>query len=95
MTVLKAVSDLERMGDHAVSIAKATIRMKGEVRIQSVEEEISKMGREVKDFVEATLDVYLKGDVDLAYEVASRDEVINHYFDSIQELATEETGINR
>lgn len=49
MTVLKAVSDLERMGDHAVSIAKATIRMKGEVRIQSVEEEISKMGREVKD----------------------------------------------
>ena len=45
MTVLKAVSDLERMGDHAVSIAKATIRMKGEVRIQSVEEEISKMGQ--------------------------------------------------
>ena len=94
MTVLKAVSDLERMGDHAVSIAKATIRMKGEVRIQSVEEEISKMGREVKDFVEATLDVYLKGDVDLAYEVASRDEVINHYFDSIQELATEEIRKN-
>ena len=68
MTVLKAVSDLERMGDHAVSIAKATIRMKGEVRIQSV--------------------------ADLAYEVASRDEVINHYFDSIQELATEEIRKN-
>ena len=33
LTVLKAVSDLERMGDHAVSIAKATIRMKGEQRI--------------------------------------------------------------
>lgn len=29
LTVLKAVSDLERMGDHAVSIAKAAIRMKG------------------------------------------------------------------
>ena len=81
MTVLKAVSDLERMGDHAVSIAKATIRMKGEVRIQSVEEEISKMGREVKD-------------LDLAYDVAARDEVINHYFDSIQELATEEIRKN-
>ena len=34
LTVLKAVSDLERMGDHAVSIAKAAIRMKGEQRIQ-------------------------------------------------------------
>lgn len=29
LTVLKAVSDLERMGDHAVSIARAAIRMKG------------------------------------------------------------------
>ena len=43
LTVLKAVSDLERMGDHAVSIAKATIRMKGEQRIPAVEEEIKKM----------------------------------------------------
>lgn len=32
LTVLKAVSDVERMRDHAVSIAEATIRMKGEQR---------------------------------------------------------------
>ena len=57
ITVLKASSDVERMGDHAVSIAQATIRMKGEVRIQSVEEEISKMGRDVKNFVEAALEL--------------------------------------
>ena len=44
LTVLKAVSDLERMGDHAVSIAKAAIRMKGEQRIPAVEEEIKRMG---------------------------------------------------
>ena len=68
--------------------------MKGEVRIKSVEEEISKMGREVKDFVEATLDVYLKGNVDLAYKVASRDEGVNHFFESIQELTTEEIRKN-
>ncbi|MFR2063676.1 MAG: PhoU domain-containing protein [Streptococcus sp.] len=29
---LKASSDVERMGDHAVAIAKATIRIKGEER---------------------------------------------------------------
>ena len=84
MTVLKAVSDVERMGDHAVSIARATIRMKGELRSKVVEEEISKMGREVKDFVEATLELYLKGDVETAYEVATRDEKINEYYDRIQ-----------
>ena len=90
LTVLKAVSDLERMGDHAVSIAKATIRMKGGQRIPAVEEEIKKMGREVKNFVEAALELYLNGSVDQAYEVATMDENINHYFDNIRDLATEE-----
>ena len=82
------------MGDHAVSIAQATIRMKGEVRIQSVEEEISKMGRDVKNFVEAALELYLNGDVDKAYEVAAMDEKINQYFDDIRDLATQEIKAN-
>ena len=94
ITVLKASSDLERMGDHAVSIAKATVRMKGEVRIESVEDAISKMGRDVKNFVEETLNVYLNGNVDQAYAVAAMDEKINQYFDDIRDLATEEITQN-
>lgn len=94
LTVLKAVSDVERMGDHAVAIAQATIRMKGEERIPAVEEEIRKMGREVKSVVEAALDLYLNGSVDDAYRVASMDEQINHYFETIRDLATEEIKKN-
>ncbi|MFS9320685.1 phosphate signaling complex protein PhoU [Streptococcus infantis] len=94
LTVLKAVSDLERMGDHAVSIAEATIRMKGEERIPAVEEEIKKMGRDVKNFVETTLDLYLNASVEKAYEVATMDEKINHYFEDIRDLATEEIKKN-
>ncbi|HEW0908214.1 phosphate signaling complex protein PhoU [Streptococcus pneumoniae] len=94
LTVLKAVSDVERMGDHAVAIAQATIRMKGEERIPDVEEEIKKMGREVKSVVEAALDLYLNGSVDDAYRVASMDEQINHYFETIRDLATEEIKKN-
>lgn len=94
ITVLKASSDLERMGDHAVSIAKATVRMKGEVRIESVEDAISKMGRDVKNFVEETLNVYLNGNVDQAYAVSAMDEKINQYFDDIRDLATEEIKQN-
>lgn len=63
--------------------------MKGEIRIQSVEEEIKKMGRDVKNFVESALDLYLNGSVDQAYEVVA-DEKINHYFESYSGLATEE-----
>ena len=94
LTVLKAVSDLERMGDHAVSIAEATIRMKGEQRIPAVEEEIKKMGRDVKNFVETTLDLYLNASVEKAYEVATMDEKINHYFENIRDLATDEIRKN-
>lgn len=95
ITVLKATNDLERMGDHAVSIAEAAIRMKGEVRIQVVEAEIKKMGREVRKLVEAALELYLNGgDTEQAYELAAHDEIINQYYNAIQDLATEEIQKN-
>lgn len=95
ITVLKATSDIERMGDHAVSIAKAAIRMKGEVRIPIVEEEIKNMGKEVRRLVESSLDLYLNsGDIETAYEIAASDEIINDYYSKIQELTTEEIKKN-
>lgn len=95
ITVLKATSDLERMGDHAVSIAKAAIRMKGEVRIPIVEEEIKNMGKEARRLVESSLDLYLNsGDIETAYEIAASDEIVNEYYSKIQELTTEEIKKN-
>lgn len=95
ITVLKATSDMERMGDHAVAIAEATIRMKGEVRIEVVEEEIKKMGREARKLVEAALDLYLNNsDEEQAYEIAAQDELINDYYGRIRDLATEEIQKN-
>lgn len=90
ITVLKASSDIERMGDHATSIAKATIRMKGEERIPVVEEQINKMGKAVKQMVEEALNAYINGDSEKAYEIAASDEVIDNYFKDIQALAVEE-----
>lgn len=95
ITVLKATSDIERMGDHAVSIAKAAIRMKGEVRIPIVEEEIKNMGKQARRLVESSLDLYLNsGDIETAYEIAASDEIINEYYSKIQELTTEEIKKN-
>ncbi|MET3557989.1 phosphate transport system protein [Streptococcus rupicaprae] len=89
ITVLKASSDVERMGDHALSIAQATIRMKGEVRLKDVEEEISKMGRAVKLMVEETMHAYIKGDDEKAREIAASDKDIDAHYDRIQALAIE------
>ncbi|HFF8014906.1 TPA: phosphate signaling complex protein PhoU [Streptococcus pyogenes] len=90
ITVLKASSDIERMGDHAASIAKATIRMKGEDRIPVVEEQINLMGKAVKQMVEEALNAYINADDTKAYEIAASDEIIDQYFRNIQTLAVEE-----
>ncbi|HEQ1001397.1 phosphate signaling complex protein PhoU [Streptococcus pyogenes] len=90
ITVLKASSDIERMGDHAASIAKATIRMKGEERIPVVEEQINLMGKAVKQMVEEALNAYINADDIKAYEIAASDEIIDQYFRNIQTLAVEE-----
>ena len=71
---VKASSDVERMGDHAVAIAKATIRIKGEERLTEIEAEIKKMGKAVRHMVEDALDVYLNSDERRAYEIAASDE---------------------
>ncbi|HEP1689425.1 TPA: phosphate signaling complex protein PhoU [Streptococcus pyogenes] len=90
ITVLKASSDIERMGDHAASIAKATIRMKGEERIPVVEEQINLMEKAVKQMVEEALNAYINADDTKAYEIAASDEIIDQYFRNIQTLAVEE-----
>ena len=65
-----------------------------EVKLEKKSLAISKMGRDVKNFVEETLNVYLNGNVDQAYAVAAMDEKINQYFDDIRDLATEEIKQN-
>lgn len=89
ITVLKASSDVERMGDHATAIAKATIRMKGEEKIPEVEESIKQMGKLVRKMLEDALEVYMSGDAERAYEVAAEDEQVDQYFKTIQALAVE------
>lgn len=89
ITVLKASSDVERMGDHAVSIAKATIRMKGEERILAVESEIKQMGKLVKQMIEEALDAYITEDEDKARETAAMVSEIEALYHSIQTLAVE------
>lgn len=53
ISILKASSDLERIGDHAVSIARETIRVKGNPRIPKVEKSIAKMTEEVRHMLES------------------------------------------
>ena len=83
VTIMKASSDLERMGDHAVSIAKSTIRVKGNKRVLEIENEISEMATHVMAMVSEVLVAYVNTDSQKAIEIAISDKVTNKYFKSI------------
>ncbi len=70
------------MGDHAVSIAKSTIRVKGETRIAEIEKEISDMSDYVKKMVDNVLVAYVKTDQECTV-IAQIDDWVNEYYKDI------------
>ncbi|WP_125703998.1 phosphate signaling complex protein PhoU [Lacticaseibacillus daqingensis] len=90
VTIMKASSDLERMGDHAVSIAKSTIRMKGETRVPEIEKKIAAMAQAVKQMVDEVLEAYVKEDSVKARAIAEEDHGINAFSSQIYELCIDE-----
>lgn len=63
VTVMKASADLERIGDHAVSIAKSTIKVKGK-HDADIETAIAETALKVMDMVKEVLDAYVVLDVE-------------------------------
>lgn len=90
ITVMKACADLERMGDHAVSISKSTIRVKGNKRDPKIEAEIADLSEIVKKRVEEVLEAYLQYDVRKARGIAQKDDQIDEAAHSITEKAIED-----
>jgi phosphate transport system protein len=75
-TTTKIVTDLERMADHAVDIAKITLRLKGEKYIKQLID-IPRMADLVKQMIKSSLDAYVEGSVDKAYATCKMDDEID------------------
>ncbi|MCW0952559.1 phosphate signaling complex protein PhoU [Weissella ceti] len=71
VTILKAVSVLERIGDNARNIAISTIHMKGTKRIPEIEALIGEVGKEVAGMVKKVLDYYVNDDIAGAESMAT------------------------
>lgn len=78
-TALKVIADIERMGDHAVDIAKKALRIKGlggEPHIV----DIRGMAEKVLSMTEKALKAFVQGSVDLVMEVVREDEVVDEFY---------------
>ncbi|EKK20434.1 Phosphate transport system regulatory protein PhoU [Fructilactobacillus florum 8D] len=89
ISYLKAASDLERIGDNAGTIARETLRAKGNPRIADVETVIAKITKHVRKMLEQILDAYTTLDATIAPEIAQEDRKIDHYYQTTRTAITE------
>ena len=81
-SILKIITDLERMGDHAVNIAKVTLEIGDEPFIKPLID-IPKMAKLTQDMVNKSLDAFVKSDIELAKEVAKDDDEVDMLYEKI------------
>ncbi len=75
-TSLKIITDLERMADHAVDIAKITKRLANEKYIKELID-IPRMAEIVTEMVRDSIDAYVNQDAEKAKEISERDDIVD------------------
>jgi phosphate transport system protein len=78
----KMASDLERMGDLAVDIAKTVRRINGEPLIKPLVD-IPRMAEIVREMIQDSIEAYMQENVDLAYKMAKMDDEVDHLHSQI------------
>ena len=81
-TVLKVVTDLERMADNAVTIAKSTIRLKDEKYVKQLID-IPKMAVLAQAMVRDALSAYIYLDTEKSYELGKSDDAVDRLYKEI------------
>lgn len=78
----KIVTDLERMADHAVDIAKIALAIKNEEYIKELVH-IPKMAEIVEKMIKGAVEVYVSRNVKLAYEICEMDDEVDNIYDHV------------
>ena len=81
---MRISSDLERMGDLAVDIAKSAIRMEGQKLIKPLID-IPKMAEIIDQMISDALNAYVENNIDLAHSLAKADDEVDHIYRRIVE----------
>ncbi|ADH60425.1 phosphate uptake regulator, PhoU [Thermoanaerobacter mathranii subsp. mathranii str. A3] len=82
LTGLKIVTDLERMADYAVDIAKTTLRIAHQKYIKPLID-IPRMAEIVREMVKMSLDSYVRQDLDLARTIGEKDDIVDALYKQV------------
>ncbi|MBJ7554806.1 phosphate signaling complex protein PhoU [Marinomonas spartinae] len=89
LSISKAVSELERIGDEAKKIANLTMQLIDEGESPRGYVEINRIGTMVSKMIHDTLDAYARLDIDAAVKVAKQDRTVDlEYKTALRSLVT-------
>ncbi|MFD2170119.1 phosphate signaling complex protein PhoU [Tumebacillus lipolyticus] len=81
-TAMKIVTDLERIGDHAVDIAKTTKRLQGSKLLKPLVD-TPRMAEMTKEMLRDALNSYVKKDLEIAQSLAVKDDEVDSLYKQI------------
>ena len=84
VAIIKAITDLERMGDECEKIGYIASRLATQERPADKYREIKHLGRIVQDMVHDSLDAFARMDAETALRVARQDRLVDEEYESIQ-----------
>lgn len=84
ISVMRAASELERMGDHAVNIATVTINVKGTKRDAELEEQITEMGDVINKMCRKIIKAFIDFDIEQALATAKEDKLVDRMYNDLR-----------
>ena len=78
-TAIKMITDIERIGDAASDIAEISM-YHDKVNFPDIQDEVLKMAESAKEMVAASIEAYVKGDLELAKTTMIKDDIVDDYF---------------
>jgi phosphate transport system protein len=83
VSTIKVTSDLERVGDHAVNIAQAALRLISQRTNVTPDPEIEDMARRARAMLGDAIDAFLRADGALGRDVCARDDQVDSLHESM------------
>jgi len=83
IAVIKAITDLERIGDEAERIGKLASRLAAVERPSTNYRELRNLASHVKQMIQGALDAFARLDADEALKVVKADDVVDEEYESI------------
>ncbi len=83
VSIIKTITDLERMGDEAQRIGRMATKLAGRERPADGYSEIRHLGEHVRQMLHAALDAFARTDVDAALETLEEDKKVDQEYEAI------------